>query len=122
MTISQDARADAERGAGTVLSLGLALVVVLGVAACMLVALGFAAAARASLAADLAALMAADAERGLRPGKACVVAEEVARLNAAELAACEVESPAEIVRIVVRVAAPPPLGAAEGRARAGPPQ
>ncbi|WP_422934170.1 Rv3654c family TadE-like protein [Sinomonas sp. P47F7] len=122
MRSGRGARTDAERGAGTVLSLGLALVVILGVVACVLVAQGFAAAARASLTADLAALMAADTERGLRPGQACGVAEEVARLNNAELAACEVEHPAETVRVVVRVAAPAPLGAAEGRARAGPPR
>ncbi|WP_136611192.1 Rv3654c family TadE-like protein [Sinomonas albida] len=112
---------DLERGAGTILALGLALAVVLGVGACALVAEGLASAARAALAADLAALIGADAERGLRAGPACGAAGEVARLNGAELVACEIERPGQGVRVRVRVPAPPPLDAVEGRARAGAP-
>ncbi|MDQ4503788.1 flp pilus-assembly TadE/G-like family protein [Sinomonas sp. ASV322] len=112
---------DLERGAGTVLALGLALVVVFACGAGVLVSQGLATAARSARAADLAALAAADAERGLVPGAACAKAESVARLNGAELVSCNVESPGRIVRIVVTIPAPAGLGAAEGRARAGNP-
>jgi secretion/DNA translocation related TadE-like protein len=111
----------AERGSGTVISLGLTLVVVLACVSGVLIAQGFVTAARAATAADLAALLAADAERGIRPGQACSTAEAVARLNAAAAVGCEIESPGQRVRVTVRVQLPAGWGWAEGRARAGRP-
>lgn len=110
-----------DRGAGTVLALALALVVVLSCVAGALVVEGFAAAAKAARAADLAALMAADVERGLRPGQACAAAETVARLNGAALVSCEIESPGERVRVSAGVPMSSGWGSAERRARAGRP-
>jgi secretion/DNA translocation related TadE-like protein len=101
--------------------LGLALVVVLSCAAGVLVIQGLVAAAKAARAADLAALVAADAERGLRPGQPCGMAEVVARLNEAVVVGCEIESPGERVRVNLRVPTPSGWGSAEGRARAGKP-
>ncbi|WP_138414557.1 Rv3654c family TadE-like protein [Sinomonas gamaensis] len=110
-----------ERGAGTILALALALVVVLSSAAGVLVVEGLVATTKAARAADLAALMAADVERGLRPGQACAAAETVARLNEAALVGCEIESPGERVRVSTRVPMSSGWGSAERRARAGRP-
>jgi secretion/DNA translocation related TadE-like protein len=110
-----------ERGSGTLMSLGLALVVVLSCVAGVLVAQGFATATRAAMVADLASLLAADVERGIRPGRPCATAEAVALLNEAAIISCEIESPGERVRVVVRVQMPTGWGAAEGRSRAGRP-
>jgi secretion/DNA translocation related TadE-like protein len=110
-----------ERGAGTVLALALALVVVLSCAAGVLVVEGLAAAAKAARAADLAALVAADVERGLRPGQACSAAGTVAQLNEATLVSCEIENPGERVRVTTRVPMSSGWGSAERRARAGRP-
>ena len=112
----------AERGAGTILALGLGLLLVV---ACMAVALlgqALGASSRAASAADLAALAAADTERGLRPGDACSAASETAGLNDAAVVACEIEVPGSIVRVVVTVEGGPLWGPVPGRARAGPPQ
>ncbi|MEA5453795.1 Rv3654c family TadE-like protein [Sinomonas sp. JGH33] len=114
-------RRDRERGAGTILALGLVLVVLVVCGAAVLVSQGLAAAARSARVADLAALAAADAERGLVPGGTCPRAIAVARLNGAALVSCEVESPGRIVRVIVTIPAPAGLGVAEGRARAGSP-
>lgn len=120
-TTAAETTSIAERGSGTVMSLGLALVVVMSCAAGVLVAQGFVAATRAAMVADLASLLAADAERGIRPGLPCAVAEAVAHLNEAAVVSCEIESPGERVRVVVRVQMPTGWGAAEGRSRAGRP-
>lgn len=110
-----------ERGAGTVLALGLGLLLIVAASGIALLGQAFATAARAASAADLAALAAADAERGLRPGPACAVAERVASLNGAAVGSCTVEVPGSTVRVVVHIDAGAPWGPATGRARAGPP-
>lgn len=110
-----------ERGSGTVLALGLCLLLILACAAVLLIGKALAASAHAAAAADLAALAAADAERGLRGGTACDAGRIVAELNGATLVGCEVEVPGSIVRVIVEVATGAPWGPAPGRARAGPP-
>ncbi|WP_197061823.1 Rv3654c family TadE-like protein [Sinomonas humi] len=111
----------ADRGAGTILALALALVAILGCSAAVLLSQTVIAAERAGRAADLAALAAADAERGLAPGETCAVAQEVARLNAARVVSCDVELPGAVVRVVVRGEEVMATGHVEGRARAGQP-
>ncbi len=77
-----------ERGAGTVLALGLGMLVVLAAVLIMLLAQSAAMAFRAAAAADLAALAAADAARGITPGEPCAVAADVARRNGARVLSC----------------------------------
>ena len=109
-----------ERGAGTVLALGLGLLVVLAAVLLALLAQSAAMASRAAAAADLAALAAADAARGIASGEPCAVAVDVAHRNGARVLSCGVGSGFTVqvrTELVVRT----PLGAATGLARAGPP-
>ncbi|MGY3564421.1 Rv3654c family TadE-like protein [Sinomonas sp. RB5] len=114
-------RGGAEAGSGTVLALGLGMVLILACAALAMLGQALAASSRAGAAADLAALAAADTERGLRPGAACATARETAELNGAVLTACAVEKPGSTVRVTVELETGAPWGPAVGRARAGPP-
>ncbi len=114
-----------QRGSGTVIVLGIiaVLLIVLGVVAGLISVSS--ANHRATTAADLSALAAADAARGLRNGDPCDVAEQVATANRAQLVGCA--SPAEDsevmdVRVHVAVAGPFAfMGPAESASRAGPP-
>ena len=110
----------AERGAGTVLALGLGLVGVLAAALVALLAQSGAMAYRAAAAADLAALSAADAARGLTPGGPCAVAVDAAGRNGARILSC-VEGPGHTVQVRTELIVRTPLGTATGLARAGPP-
>ncbi|MGO4494034.1 Rv3654c family TadE-like protein [Arthrobacter sp. 2YAF22_2] len=109
-----------ELGAGTVLALGLVLVLLLAMTT--VVALGQAAvmASKSATAADLAALAAADAARGLTVGEACAVAVDVAARHDALLVDCVVES-GDTVQVRTELRFRTAFGAAFGRARAGPP-
>jgi secretion/DNA translocation related TadE-like protein len=109
-----------ERGAGTVLALGVALVVIMGAALLLLLAQSAVAASRAAAAADLAALAAADAARGITPGDPCAVARAVALKNNAAVRVCS-QAPDASVQVHVELNAGPLLGVARGLARAGPP-
>ena len=109
-----------ERGAGTVLALGLGLLVVLAAVLIALLAQSAAMASRAAAAADLAALAAADAARGIAPGEPCAVAADVAHRNGARVLSCEVGA-GSTVQVRTELAVRTPLGAATGLARAGPP-
>lgn len=111
----------AERGAGTILALGLGLLLVAACGAVGLLSQALGASSRAASAADLAALAAADVERGLRPGDSCAEASKVAGLNDASVVSCEIEVPGSTVRVVVEVEGGPLWGPVPGRARAGPP-
>ena len=109
-----------ERGAGTVLALGLGLLVVLAAVLLALLAQAAAMASRAAAAADLAVLAAADAARGIAPGEPCAVAEEVAHRNGARVLSCAVGAGFTVqvrTELVIRTL----VGAATGVARAGPP-
>ncbi|WP_421083340.1 Rv3654c family TadE-like protein [Rothia nasimurium] len=114
-----------ERGSTTVTSVGIVCaLLILGLACAGLAGL-LGANHRAATAADLAALAAADAARGLTPGQPCELAAEVSQANGADLAGCA--RPAGrtgTVDISVTVPIPGPfafLGPARGIARAGPP-
>lgn len=109
-----------ERGAGTVLALGLGLLVVLAAVVIALLSQSAALASRAAAAADLAALGAADAARGITPGEPCSVAAEVAHRNGARVLSCA-EGPGSTVQVRTELEVRTPLGGATGLARAGPP-
>jgi secretion/DNA translocation related TadE-like protein len=83
----------------------------------MLVSGAWAARQRAGIAADAAALAAADVAVGLIDGEPCSRAELVARANGAALADCAIAGPVAWVTAVVPYAG----WQAEVRARAGPP-
>lgn len=115
-------RPDQESGAGTTLMAGVALAGLLLLAGVVLLAQVSVAASRAATAADLSALAAADAARGLRDGSPCVVAEAVAAHHDIRLTDCSVEGPSgHIVRVHTELHVSPALPPATGRARAGPP-
>ena len=77
-------------------------------------------ASRAAAAADLAALAAADAARGLAPGEPCTVAAEVAARNDARISSCSIEG-GDTVQVGTELHTRSPFGTATGLARAGPP-
>jgi secretion/DNA translocation related TadE-like protein len=109
-----------ERGSGTILAAGLGMVVVLAMSALLLLAQSAVMASKAAAAADLAALAAADALRGVTTGKPCIVAAAVATQHGASLVSC-VERGDQSVEVRTQLTASTILGAATGRARAGPP-
>lgn len=109
-----------ERGAGTVLALGLGLVLLLAMTAVVLLGQAAVLASRAAAAADLSALAAADAARGLTSGEPCAVAAEVAARHGARLLACAVEA-GNTVQIRTELRSRAAFGPASGLARAGPP-
>jgi len=111
---------DSERGSGTVLAAGLGLVVITAMVMLLLLAQAAVMASRAAAAADLAALAAADALRGVSAGEPCPVAAAVAARHDARLVSC-VEGGDQSVEVRTELAAGAVLGVASGHARAGPP-
>jgi secretion/DNA translocation related TadE-like protein len=95
-------------------------VVIMAMAVMLLLAQSAVLASRAAAAADLAALAAADALRGVTTGEPCAVAAEVAGRHAAAVLSCS-EGPGQTVEVRTELAERSLLGAATGRARAGPP-
>ena len=111
-----------EEGSGTVLALTIiaALLVVTVVIAGLIGAVS--ANRRASAAADLSALAAADAYRGLTEGDPCAVAADLAARHGAHLESCTFPDRPETVEVTVAVPVAGPmgiLGPARVRARAG---
>ncbi|WP_157009228.1 Rv3654c family TadE-like protein [Agromyces laixinhei] len=111
-------RVDADRGAASVLAVG-----VIGAMAALAVALTallgvFVVSQRASNAADAAALAAADAISGAVAGVPCALADSVAARNGARLSACEGDGAAASVIVVIDTVAGFAVSAS---ARAGPP-
>ena len=119
-TASENQRS--EKGSGTVLALTMiaALLVVTGVIAGLIGVVS--ANRRASAAADLSALAAADAYRGLTEGDPCAVAADLAERHGAHLESCTFPDRPETVEVTVAVPVAGPMGAlgpARVRARAG---
>lgn len=111
-----------ERGSGTILSLGLGLVLITAVVLVVLLGQAATLASRAAAAADLSALAAADAARGLRNGDPCTVAAEIAARDGAHLDSCELRgSSGDVAEVRTSVGGAFGVGRGEGRARAGPP-
>ncbi len=111
-----------EAGSGTVLALTIiaALLVVTVVIAGLIGVVS--ANRRASAAADLSALAAADAYRGLTEGDPCAVAADLAERHGAHLESCTFPNRPETVEVTVAVPVAGPmgmLGPARVRARAG---
>lgn len=109
-----------DRGSGTVVALGLVAAVLTLLLSLLLLGAAVAARHRASVAADLAALAAADVVLGRADGSPCSRAAEVAGAQQAHLDACVVSGDT----VTVRVSAVPrgvaaSLGKATARARAG---
>jgi secretion/DNA translocation related TadE-like protein len=111
---------DPERGSGTVLAAGLALVVMMAMALMLLLAQSAVLASRAASAADLAALAAADALRGITEGEPCSVALEVAARHGATVVGCS-EGAGQTIEVRTELVERSVFGPASGRARAGPP-
>ena len=111
-----------EEGSGTVLALTIiAALLVLTVVIAGLIGV-VSANRRASAAADLSALAAADAYRGLTEGDPCAVAADLAKLHGAQLESCTFPDRPETVEVTVAVPVAGPmgmLGPARVRARAG---
>ena len=111
-----------EEGSGTVLALTIiAALLVLTVVIAGLIGVVFAN-RRASAAADLSALAAADAYRGLTEGDPCAVAADLAERHGAHLESCTFPDRPETVEVTVAVPVAGPmgmLGPARVRARAG---
>lgn len=111
-----------EEGSGTVLALTIiaALLVVTVVITGLIGVVS--ANRRASAAADLSALAAADAYRGLTEGDPCAVAADLAERHGAQLESCTFPDRPETVEVTVAVPVAGPmgmLGPARVRARAG---
>lgn len=114
-----------ERGSGSISVVGIVCaLLIVGITCAGLVGV-IAANHRAAKAADLAALAAADAARGLTTGDPCAKADEVTQANQAQLVACVLPSGLSgtaDIRISVDIAGPFAfLGPAQGVSRAGPP-
>ena len=111
-----------EEGSGTVLALTIiAVLLVLTVVIAGLIGV-VSANRRASAAADLSALAAADAYRGLTEGDPCAVAADLAERHGAHLESCTFPDRPETVEVTVAVPVAGPmgmLGPARVRARAG---
>ena len=116
------AEEQSEEGSGTVLALTIiAALLVLTVVIAGLIGV-VSANRRASAAADLSALAAADAYRGLTEGDPCAVAAELAERHGAHLESCTFPDRPETVEVTVAVPVAGPMGAlgpARVRARAG---
>lgn len=106
-----------DRGAASVLAVGIVGAVVALTALVVPAAATFVVSQQASNAADAAALAAADAVSGAVPGVPCELAAEVTARNGASLASCEVEGAAVTVGVVVGAMGMTVTAAA----RAGPP-
>lgn len=111
-----------EEGSGTVLALTIiAALLVMTVVIAGLIGV-VSANRRASAAADLSALAAADAYRGLTEGDPCAVAADLAERHGAHLESCTFPDRPETVEVTVAVPVAGPMGAlgpARVRARAG---
>jgi secretion/DNA translocation related TadE-like protein len=87
--VTQPLLASRDKGAGTVLMLGLAGAIVVAIVACLLVGAAVLAGSRAQSAADLGAIAGAQALLdGLGPEAACAAAGSVVQANGAELLSC----------------------------------
>mgnify|MGYP000872554359 FL=1 len=120
--LARSAEEQPEEGSGTVLALTIiAALLVLTVVIAGLIGV-VSANRRASAAADLSALAAADAYRGLTEGDPCAVAADLAERHGAHLESCTFPDRPETVEVTVAVPVAGPMGAlgpARVRARAG---
>lgn len=120
--LARSAEEQPEEGSGTVLALTIiAALLVMTVVIAGLIGV-VSANRRASTAADLSALAAADAYRGLTEGDPCAVAADLAERHGAHLESCTFPDRPETVEVTAAVPVAGPMGAlgpARARARAG---
>lgn len=120
--LARSAEEQPEEGSGTVLALTI-IAVLLVVTVVIAGLIGMVSAnRRASAAADLSALAAADAYRGLTEGDPCAVAADLVERHGAQLESCTFPDRPETVEVTVAVPVAGPmgmLGPARVRARAG---
>ena len=111
-----------DEGTGTVLVLAVCAALLVALAAASVLLAAVVARHRAQTAADLAALAAADALLGRRPGPACDDAAHAAAVNGGALMLCDVsDGVSAVVRVsVMPAAAARVMGPASASARAGP--
>lgn len=109
-----------DTGASTVLMLTIFAALMLLLAATLTLIQVHVAASRAAVAADLAALSAADAARGLMVGDPCALAATTVSAHGATMDSCEITAPG-IAHVQVRLASPIGLDAT-AESRAGPKQ
>lgn len=110
-----------DQGSSTVLAVSLGAAALTLVAGLGLGAQAFLAHARADGAADLAAIAAADAARGITPGDPCEIAAETARRSGVEVTECIARPDLGTAKVVTEVDLPPPLGKVSATAVAGSP-
>lgn len=110
---------DAERGAASVVAVGLIASIVLLTTLTLGVVMTYVDARRAAAIADAAALAAADAVTGAVAGLPCEVADLVARRNGAAVRSCELDG--AVSSVAVEVPGRIPGLDAGASARAGPP-
>lgn len=99
---------------------GLALVLMMAMALMLLLAQSAVLASRAASAADLAALAAADALRGVTDGEPCILASAVAARHGATVLDC-IEGAGQTIEVRTELVERTMFGTATGRSRAGPP-
>ncbi|MFP5348129.1 MAG: Rv3654c family TadE-like protein [Actinomycetes bacterium] len=111
-----------DHGSGSVLVLAVCAALLIALAAAGVLLAAVVARHHAQSAADLAALAAADALVGRRPGPPCEEAATAAAVNDARLSGCDVsDGVSAVVRVSVTPAGPARLiGQASAVARAGP--
>ena len=112
-----DHRDATERGAASVLAIGIVGAVIALTVLTVPMLSAFAVAQRAANAADAAALAAADALSGAVPGAPCELAARTAARNGGELETCDLEGATALVTVRVHGIGVDPRRAA----RAGPP-
>jgi secretion/DNA translocation related TadE-like protein len=95
---------DTERGAGSVLAIGIMASTALLSIACIPLVLVLVVKSQASAAADAAALAAADVRVGIVAGFPCEVARKIAVANRVQLVSCTLDGLDATVRVTFRVA------------------
>ncbi|GAA1346988.1 Rv3654c family TadE-like protein [Falsarthrobacter nasiphocae] len=111
---------DPDEGSGTVAVIGVLLVAVGLITGASGVVAARVAALEAQTAAELGALAAADAQRGLAGGEPCAVARRVVEANGARLAGCA--ETGEDMAVTAEAGGEGLAWPAQHRAQAGPPQ
>lgn len=109
-----------DTGASTAMMLTVFAALMLLLAATLTLVQVHVAASRAAVAADLAALSAADAARGLMVGDPCALAASTVVAHGATMDSCEISAPG-VAHVQVRLASPIGLDAT-AESRAGPTQ
>ncbi|WP_349827250.1 Rv3654c family TadE-like protein [Brevibacterium litoralis] len=113
-------RRGCDQGAATPVALFLAVGSLSLVAGLGLAGQSFLAHARADGTADLAALAAADAGRGLLPGSPCETARDLVEREGGTMVECIADAVVGTAVVTVEIDLPPPLTVVRARAVAGP--